>query len=169
MKTIYSFLFLVFLSSVAYGQRSKVAYINTQELWAKMPEKVIADSILELETNEYRLYLSVMVKELQSAEASLEEAKAANAKPILIQEKEKDVELKRKRIGEYTTTADTDLAKRREDLYNPIRKKMQDAIDKVAAKLKYDYVLDSSFGNILYRRTEEDNILPVVLKELKIE
>jgi outer membrane protein len=169
MKTIYLSLFIALSSLSGVAQRSKVAYINTQELWSKMPEKIDADSVLEAETAEYRLYLSVMVKELQNAEASLEEAKAMNAKPVLIQEKEKDVEMKRKRIGEYTTTADTDLAKRREELYDPIRKKMQAAIDKVAAGLKYDYVLDSSFGNILYRRTEEDNILPNVLKELGIK
>jgi outer membrane protein len=152
----------------ATAQRSKMAYINTNELWNRMPEKAIADSTLEKEAAEYRKYLANMVNELKQLQADYQ--KSYNGEnTVLSQEKEKDILARQKRIEEYTANADKELNLRKEELYSPIRKKMQEAIDKVALRLKYDYVIDASFGNIIYRRTEEDNLMPQVVAELGIK
>ncbi|MGY8988737.1 MAG: OmpH family outer membrane protein, partial [Flavobacteriales bacterium] len=52
-----------------------------------------------------------------------------------------------------------------QELLQPILKKAQNAIDEVADKGKYTYILDSSAGLILYSKDSED-ILDKVKKEL---
>jgi outer membrane protein len=106
-----------------------------------------------------------MLNELKTLEEAYQKD-LQNERQVLSQEKEKDILQKRKRIEEYSANADKELTARKEELYHPIRTKMQSAIDKVAVQLKYDYVLDASYGNIIYRRNEQDDILKDVLKEL---
>ncbi len=165
---ISKFLFIalfIFGGQISYGQRSKIAYINTNQLWQAMPEKALADSLLEKEAAEYREYLGIMLNELKTLEEAYQKD-LQNERQTLNQEKEKDILQKRKRIEEYSANADKELTARKEELYHPIRNKMQSAIDKVAVQLKYDYVLDASYGNIIYRRNEQDDIIKDVLKEL---
>ena len=155
-------------SSGLWAQRSKVAYINTNELWQRMPEKLSADSVLEAEAAEYRSYLKGMLTELHELEKKFQEQSESD-RGIMAAEVGKDIDLKQQRIKEYSSNAEKELEMHREELYKPIRDRMQKAIDDVAAKYKYDYVLDASFGNIVYRRNEDDNLMKEVTLSLGLK
>jgi hypothetical protein len=45
---------------------------------------------------------------------------------------------------------------------------MQAAIDKVADENGYDYIMDAAFGNIVYSKSKEDDILSLVKVKLEL-
>ncbi len=46
---------------------------------------------------------------------------------------------------------------------------MQKAIDEVAKENNFDYITDVSFGNIIYAKNTEDNILQLVKSKLGLK
>lgn len=155
---------LLLLSGSIFAQRSNVANINTIALWDLMPEKKSADStILELNKT-YSEHFTKMNTEIEALIYSYKNDEKAT--PAIKADIIKDIEARQARMENFKKEAEADLAKRREELLAPIRKKMQDAINAVAKKYKYDYVIDSSFGNIIYTKNPADDILDLVKKEL---
>lgn len=155
---------LLLLSSTIYAQRSNVANINTIALWELMPEKKTADStILELNKT-YSEHFTKMNTEIETLIYNYKNDDKAT--PAIKADMIKDIEARQIRMENFKKEAEADLAKKREELLAPIRKKMQDAINTVAKKYKYDYVIDSSFGNIIYTKNPADDILELVKKEL---
>ena len=64
-----------------------------------------------------------------------------------------------------TLKLEIDLSNKEIELLQPIEEKATDAINAVAEKGKYTYILDSSSGILLYSKDSE-NILDKVKKEL---
>lgn len=163
MKYYLTLSFLL-ISFIAFTQRSNIAHISTTELWEMMPEKKAADSILMKMNKEYsdhfnkvNLEIQALINEYQADQSSALAVKADMAV---------DIQNKQVRLENFKKEAEAELLKKREELLAPIRKKMEDAINKVAKKNKYLYVLDSSYGNIIYVQNPSDNILDPVKKEL---
>lgn len=163
MKYYLTLSFLL-ISFIAFTQRSNIAHISTTELWEMMPEKKAADSILMKMNKEYsdhfnkvNLEIQALINEYQADQSSAPAVKADMAV---------DIQNKQVRLENFKKEAEAELLKKREELLAPIRKKMEDAINKVAKKNKYLYVLDSSYGNIIYVQNPSDNILDPVKKEL---
>ena len=69
------------------------------------------------------------------------------------------------RITTFQQSAQTSLQNKEIELLRPIEEKAQNAINIVAEKGKYTYILDSSSGMLLYSKESED-ILEKVKKEL---
>ena len=163
MKYYLTLSFLL-ISFIAFTQRSNIAHISTTELWEMMPEKKAADSILMKMNKEYsdhfnkvNLEIQALINEYQADQSSALAVKADMAV---------DIQNKQVRLENFKKEAEAELLKKREELLAPIRKKMEDAINKVAKKNKYLYVLDSSYGNIIYVQNPSDNILDPVKNEL---
>lgn len=156
---------LVFFTSLSlFSQKSNIANLNTMLLWESMPEKKSADSILMQLNQSYSEHFGKMNQEI---EILITNYKADDKSiPAIKADMVKDIEARQSRMETFKKEAEADLAKKREELLAPIRKKMQDAINSVAKKNKYDYVLDSSFGNIIYAKNPADDILELVKKEL---
>ena len=74
-----------------------------------------------------------------------------------------------KSLEEMPGSFEKDLLKVKEDLYAPIRIKMQAAVDKVSENYQYDYIFDSSYGTIIYSKNKTDNIMDYVKSELGIK
>lgn len=157
------------MPGVLDAQKSKVGYINTNELWAVMPEKPKADSLFAIKQQEYQERFNRMQVELKQKAALYDLDSLKMADPVIYKHHLEELKSLQKRTEDFQNDASASLQEYKDELYQPIREKMQAAIDKVADKGKYDFILDSSFGNIVYRRQESDNILPLVMDELGIE
>jgi len=166
IKSNLLFIFILFFSVNAISQRSNVANINTNALWNKMPEKATADSILNEKQTEYANYYAELLKKY---EKDLYAYNNSNSNGLIKKQKEEDLAKQQNSITEYTVRAEQEIIKYKKELYLPIKTKMQKAIDEVATNLKYDYVLDTSFGNIIFVKNEKDNILEEVLKYLNLD
>ena len=157
-----------FISSLSlFSQKSNTANINTMLLWDLMPEKKSADSVLLQLNQSYSEHFSKMNQEIELLIANYKSDDKST--PAIKADLVKDIESRQTRMETFKKEAESDLTKKREELLAPIRKKMQDAINSVAKKNKYDYVLDSSFGNIIYAKNPADDILELVKKELGLQ
>lgn len=150
------------------AQKSRIAYINSNELWELMPEKKEADSVLKVMNQKLGAHFTKMQKEFEQKYAELQADSTADRESLVFKSRIEDLKSLDKKLSSFKTEAEKELVAKKEELYAPIRKKMQDAIDTVADKKGMEYVLDSSYGNILYRRDESYNLMDDVKMQLKL-
>lgn len=145
--------------------KSKVGYINTTQLWQSMPEKAKADTSLVQMKREFLGYLQQKQQQFESGVTTYKRD-SSSMNELIKKEKIDGLLKEQEAIKKFPEQADAELNKKKEELYAPIRLKMQKAIDDVAAENNYDYITDVSFGHIIYAKNTEDNILPLVKKKL---
>lgn len=156
---------LVFVAAKGTGTKSKVGYINTNELWALMPEKQAAD--LELKKMEDQM-IAYYQQEQKNFEAGVNAfvKDSADMTELVKKQTIQKLQQQQESIQTLPKAANEELMKKQEELYAPIREKMQKAIDEVANENGYDFILDSAFGNIIYVRNEGDNVISLVKVKL---
>ncbi|MCT4582356.1 MAG: OmpH family outer membrane protein [Flavobacteriales bacterium] len=162
------FALIVLVAAKGNTAKSKVGYINTTQLWQAMPEKASADSTLSKMKTEFVGYYQQKQQQFELGVTGYKRDSASMSE--LIRKEKVDALLKEQEsIKNFPKQADAELNKKKEELYAPIRQKMQKAIDAVAAENHYDYITDVSFGHIIYAKNTEDNILPLVKKKLGLQ
>jgi outer membrane protein len=148
-------------------KRSNIGYLNTGELWVKMPEKVEADTTLAIEKRDLEAYFNKLNTDYRTSYSELADT-TKKMSDFIRQEKIKDLKALEERIVKYKQEGESKLKAKQDELYAPIRKKMQTAIDDIAKEHGYDYILDSYYGNIIYVKNDADNVMDLVLKKLNI-
>tara|TARA_B100000902_G_scaffold365033_1_gene385569 strand:- start:28334 stop:28828 length:495 start_codon:yes stop_codon:yes gene_type:complete len=152
------------LSLTTFSQ--KLGHINVQELISLMPERDIAFNELQKYAKELESQLismesefNAMVEEYTTNESSYDDLKK-NDKLV-------EIENLKQRILTFQQSAQNELQKKELELLRPIEEKAQNAINTVAEKGKYSYILDSSVGVLLYYK-DSDDVLEKVKKELDL-
>ena len=152
------------LSLTTFSQ--KLGHINVQELISLMPERDIAFNELQKYAKELESQLismesefNAMVEEYTTNESSYDDLKK-NDKLV-------EIENLKQRILTFQQSAQNELQKKELELLRPIEEKAQNAINTVAEKGKYSYILDSSLGVLLYYK-DSDDVLEKVKKELDL-
>ncbi|MEM1258364.1 MAG: OmpH family outer membrane protein [Bacteroidota bacterium] len=166
MKNVRKLLVVVVLmaaTSYVHAQ-SKVAHINVQELLSAMPEMIAAQAELKKVQETYRADLEGSMTELKNKYAQYSNEAATMTKE---ENDKRALELQQfdKNIQEAEATAMQDLQKKQAELFAPITEKAKTAIEKVAASLGFDYVIDASQGGGLIVARGKD-LLPEVKQEL---
>lgn len=156
---------LIFFSAKVSTAKSKVGNINTQELWALMPEKKVADEKLVAIEEELVAFIKSEQDVFNKGVVAYQRDSSKMSDMIKTQTYNKLVQ-QQEVINSLPEQANKELVKKQQELYDPILKKMQAAIDVVAAKNGFDYIIDVSFGNVVYKKNAEDDILPLVKVEL---
>lgn len=144
----------------------KFGHINSQELLALMPERTTAETSLQ----DYAKGLESQLMSMQTEYQSMIENYQNNESSyddLTKQDKISEIQGLEQRITTFQKSAQSSLQEKEQDLLRPILEKAQNAIDSVAEKGKYTYILDSSSGLILYSKDSE-NILDKVKKELDL-
>jgi outer membrane protein len=158
---------LGFMAAKSVGTKSKVGYINTNELWALMPEKDKADEQLKKMESEMVAFLQAEQKTLQEGVIAFQRDSAGMSDLVKNQTYQKLVN-QQENLQKLPEEANKELMAKQEQLYKPIRLKMQNAIDKVAEENGYDYIMDAAFGNLVFSKNKEDNILSLVKVKLNL-
>lgn len=173
-------LFLVFwstfwgleFSTIAQAEAQKVGYTNIELIVSLMPEAKVVEN--DLRTHERKLMEQVEIKK-RYFEGLVEEYRMTKEQNKLTpeQDKAKQEELMKleKEIQKFVQDAEASMAKKKEELLNPIFEKLQSAVDKVAEELGYGYVFNSSIGgsSVLLKGPKKDNITLPILKKLNVE
>ncbi|MGV6829582.1 MAG: OmpH family outer membrane protein [Flavobacteriales bacterium] len=160
-----AFMLLIATTSFVNAQ-SKVAHIDTQALLTAMPEMKAAQSQLEKLQKTYDTEIKNLMKEFEAKVTQYgneQDSKTEAENTARAQE----VQEMQNNIAAYREQAIQDLRKKEGDVFNPIREKAQNAIQKVARSLGYQYVLDSASGSGILLADGKD-LLPEVKKELGI-
>ena len=168
MRKIFSALLAAVLFTLApvtsVKAQSKTAHINFTELVQLLPEFKTASESLQKITKEYQGQIDQLTQEFKTKNEALEK-EGATLQPAIKALRIKDLQDIQKKYEEFKQTAQTDIQKRREELFAPIVKKAKDAVEQVAKEKGYGYVIDSSSAQYVYMNPA-DNILDLVKKKL---
>lgn len=155
----------LFIATTGYvSAQSKIAHINVTQLLSEMPEMIAAQAELKKLQETYGADIQSSITEYQNKAALYQNEAPSKSK----EENEKRlIELQgiEKNIGAAQQATQQEFQKKQGELFEPISKKAKEAIDKVAAALGFDYVIDATQGGGLIVAKGRD-ILPEVKKEL---
>lgn len=147
------------LASLGPACAQKIAYINTETILNGIPAYQAAQTQLETLSDKYRASIETelgkvesLYQEYQATRNSMSAAQRQNKENEIIQ-KERVVQEKQKiYFGE-----DGIMAKKAEELIDPIRKDVDKAIADVARANGYDLILDlASMPGVVYRNEALD-------------
>jgi outer membrane protein len=121
----------------------KFGHINTQELFAQMPE--VAQVRLKMDTiqAQYENQLASMNEEFQKKVQDYQTQEATMADAIK-QIRQQELQEMQQRIQLFYQTAEQDIQKKQQELLTPVHEKMQKAIKAVGEREGYTYIFDSA-------------------------
>ena len=144
----------------------KLGYVNSLELLDAIPEKKTADTALQKYGNDLQATVQKMYVEYQKKIQDFQ--KGVQDKTLSETDQEfqaKGIQDLESRIQDFQDQADEKMAKKRQELYQPLVDKINKAIEKVAKEKGYTYIFDSSAGSILHA-DESENLIDIMKKEL---
>ncbi len=144
----------------------KVGYINSLALLSEMPEVRAANSRLESLEKQLVKQGEGMVAKLQNKLKAAEEQHARGE--LTAQEIAKlqtDLQQEELEIMKFEQKAQEDLAKKRDELFQPILEKVGSAVEGIAKSSGYSYVFDTG-GNVMLYADESIDITSLVKSKL---
>lgn len=171
-KLVLTLLLFVGVTSYTHAQ-SKIAHINVQTLLTEMPEMQAIQAELQKLEQTYTADITASIKELQAKSKAVQDEVSTltdeqiKARRAEFDKKAEELDNMQSNINEAQKAAYQDLQQKRQEKMAPLYKKVQDAIESVATKLGYDYVLDATQGGGIIVAKGKD-LLPDVKKELGI-
>lgn len=137
---------LVLMSSLAWAQTQKIAYVESESIVPEMPAYKKAQS-------ELKAYTKQLQKVLQQKQAALEKDYAAVMDSIQqgimneLQKQRAQIRLQngQQQLQQEASNADKKVTQKEGDLIEPLYKKFNEALESVAKAEGYTYILDKQF------------------------
>jgi outer membrane protein len=156
--------------SLSAQEKLKIGHINSQELFAAMPEMDSAQKKLEKIASDHELVLEEMSVEFNKKFDNYRKAMDAGTLSDLSRaSKEAELEDLQNRIATFRQTAEQDIQQKRMEIFNPIQEKALNAVNTVAEENGFTYILDEGAGGVVYAAPDAVDILDLVKAELGIE
>lgn len=172
IKVIIGALALFLCMNVAAFGQIKIGYTNIELVMAYMPEAKSVQA--SLETYQKKLGEKLKVKEdyaTQKLGEYQELLEANRLSPTDKETREKELMKLDQELQKEAGEAEFNLMAKRQELLEPVLKKLQDAIDGVAEERGYTYILNQTtsagVSTILYG-PEEDDITEDIMRKLGI-
>ncbi len=154
------------LSATLASAQQKFGHLNSDELYATMPEAKSAQTVLENLQKERQTEIEKMINEYQNQYKSAQEKERtlseANKEVVLKEIENARVSLENlgKRIEDAKTKATKDINDKQTELFPKVNQKLMTAINAVAKEKGLAYVFDISvsqgFNNLIYFDGGED-------------
>ncbi len=156
----------VLLALPIIASAQKFGHINTQELFAEMPE--VAQVKLKMDTiqSQYENQLASMNEEFQKKVQDYQTQEATMAEAIK-QIRQQELQEMQQRIQLFYQTAEQDIQKKQQELLTPVHEKMTRAIKAVGERDGYTYIFDSAA--MVHIGADAIDATPAVKKELGIK
>jgi outer membrane protein len=146
----------------------KFARINLQEVVVAMPEFEEAQKNLEAFGKDLQEQMEQIQVEFNNKLADFQKNQAAMAASIK-QMKQQELEQLQQRFGEFQQIAQQDFQKKEAELLEPVQKKANEAVNKVAKANGYSAVFNTSVPSLAYfDEAQLTDIAALVKKELGI-
>lgn len=156
----------VLLALPIIASAQKFGHINTQELFAEMPE--VAQVKLKMDTiqSQYENQLASMNEEFQKKVQDYQTQEATMAEAIK-QIRQQELQEMQQRIQLFYQTAEQDIQKKQQELLAPVHEKMAKAIKTVGEREGYTYIFDTVA--MVHIGADANDVTPAVKKELGIK
>ncbi len=159
---------ILFVSNIFAQKPQRVAYIDMEYILENVPDYQEASSQLQTKVQKWQEKIAKEQRELEVLKTDLSNEKALLTKD-LIEEREEDIAIKteelKKTQNKYFGT-EGDLFKLRKQLVKPVQDQIYNAIQDIAKKRKYDFVLDKSSDLIMLYTNDKYDISDLVLKSI---
>lgn len=145
---------------------TKIGYINTETILSKIPEYKVAQEKLEVLSNQYKEKIDGELKKVEILYASYQSSKATLGETQRAQRENEIISMERNVKEQQKTYFGQDgvMQKKSEELLNPVKDKVQQAIDKVAKDGNFMLILDLAALQGVAYSNENDNLSGTVLK-----
>lgn len=132
-------LFIVLTPAIMFAE-DKLAYINTQEVFAQMPEIKDVETQLSTKQDEIKKRITAMQTEY---ETKLKEFEAAGqATDAIAQDQAKQLQQIQERYETYMQASDKEFTELRQALLVPLQQKLQTALKAVGEKHGFTYIFE---------------------------
>lgn len=143
----------------ANALQARIGYINTETILSQIPEYKIAQEKLELLSNQYKekvegefKKIEVLYQNYQSSKSTLGQSAREQRENDIIGKEKVAKELQKTYFGQ-----DGIMQKKSEELLNPIKEKVQLAIDKVAKNGNFMLIFDlAAMQGVAYSNAGDD-------------
>lgn len=135
--------FIALAPIAAVAQDVKIAYINTQEVFAAMPELSNIETQLSQKQEQINKNGQALIDEFNK-KAEEFEASAANASETIIQDQQKQLQSIQERYQLFLQNSQQEMNQLQQQLLEPLNQKIADAIKSVGDANNYTYVFDVS-------------------------
>ena len=161
-------LFIVMLVLPLCAAAQKIGVVDSKAIFDVMPEKVLAEKQLNDLLDQYKAENTRLEKEFNQKYSDFQGLSANTAKTIR-ERRMQEIQENRHKIESYQQMVQQDMEAKRAEKLDPIKAKLQAAIDAVGAKGDYLLVLDVSSTPVAFKSAKVDDITSLVKKELGIE
>ncbi len=167
-KFLFLFVNILFVT-IAFAQKpQRIAYIDMEYILENVPDYQKATSQLQTKVQKWQDKIATGQRELEILKTDLSNEKALLTKD-LIEEREEDISIKaeelKKTQNKYFGTKG-DLFRLRKQLVKPVQDQVYNAIQDIAKKRKYDFVLDKSSDLIMLYTNDKYDISDLVIKSI---
>ena len=147
--------------------QSKIAVVNSQELFNLMPQKSAAEAQLKALSEKYHAEYELLRGEFDKKYADYQTVAADASMPETIKDRRiQELQESDKKMREFERRVADDISAQREALTQPITDKIQAAIRTAGAQGGYDLVLDTAVTPVAYIGPNTTDITPMVKKIL---
>lgn len=166
MKKIVLILCISAIAFGTYAQKLKFGHVDSNSLFAVMPEKAEASKAVEQYAMTLETQLQTLNAELEQKYNDYMEAQETMS-PSIKQMKEEELVNLQERIQAFQVRAQEDMQAKEMELLEPIYTKIQDAIKAVGEENAYIYIFDIS--TLLYHSAQSEDVTPLVKTKLGIQ
>ena len=162
------FILVAALFAIGTVSAQKFARVNLQEIVVAMPEFEEAQKNLEAFGKDLNEQMEQIHVEFNNKLADFQKNQATMAASVK-QMRQQELEQLQQRFSEFQQIAQQDFQKKQAELIEPVQKKAQEAVNKVAKANGYIVVFDVSVPSLAYiDEAQTTDIAPLVKKELGI-
>ena len=144
----------------------KFGHVNTQEVFAQMPEVAQVKQKMDTIQGQYEAQLASMNEEFQKKMQDYQSQEATMADAVK-QIRQQELQEMNQRIQLFYQTAEQDIQKKQQELLTPVHEKMVKAIKAVGDREGYTYIFDSAA--MQYISDGANDVMSAVKKELGIK
>ncbi len=167
-KKIFLFAFLILSFSSNAQKAQKIGYVDLEYILENIPEYMEAQTTINARAIGWQNDLEKQQKDIEALKDNLNNEKALLTK-ALIEEKEEDIQIKEldvknQQIAHFGTNGD--LFFLRQQLVKPVQDIVYNAIQDIATKRKFDFVMDKSSALLMLYTNKEYDISELVLNSV---
>ncbi|WP_457610438.1 OmpH family outer membrane protein [Lutibacter sp.] len=163
---LFAFIILSFASNAQKAQR--IGYIDMEYILENIPEYKEAQAKINNKAIVWQQNIEKQQKEIEKLKAELNNEKVLLTNELIV-EKEEDIQILEFDLKKLQATyfgVDGDLFFLRQQLVKPIQDLVFNAVQDIATKRRYDFVLDKSSSLIMLYTNKKFDISDLVIKNI---
>lgn len=141
--------FATFMCISTLNAQNSIAYVNTIDIISSMPDKISATERLNTLSNNYKEELKIMQNEYNKKYSDFITYQGSLAESIKLRRMQELTDLEN-RIQNFTNLAQKDIEEHEQQLLEPIKLKVNDAIKDVGVEQNYTVIYDLDNPGILF-------------------